>query len=101
MSGDETTDPAPCVIAVVWTPSDAACYSPRLTVYCRRAINLCYNEGHFKPCNVKVPIAINNLARDGTLEAVQCGPPFSPVEGARRRSTSESSASSCELRREP
>ena len=36
-------------------------------MYYRRAvINFCDSEGHLKPRDVKMPIAVNNLAWDGT-----------------------------------
>ena len=76
VSGKETTDPVPCASTVVQTPSDAAWHSKRATVCNRRAVmKSCDNEGHLKPCDVKMPIAINNLAWHGagTLGAVvQC-----------------------------
>ena len=60
MSGEETTDP-------VRTPSDAAWDSKGATVYYRRAvISFCHSEGHVKPRNMKMPIATNSLAWDGT-----------------------------------
>ena len=73
MSGEETTDPVPCCSAVVRTPSDAAWDSKGATVYYRRAvINFCDIEGHLKPRDVKMPIAVNSSAWDGagTLGAV-------------------------------
>ena len=67
MSGEETTDPVPCGSGVVRTPSDAAWDSKGATVYYRRAvIKLCDSEGHLKPRDVKMPIAVNSLAWDGT-----------------------------------
>ena len=63
MSGEETTDPVLCGSAVVRTPSDAAWDSKGATVYYKRAvINFCDSEGHLKPCDVKMPIAINSPA---------------------------------------
>ena len=63
MSGEETTDPVPCSNAVVRTPSDAAWDSKGATMYHMRAvINFCDSEGHLKPRDVKIPIAINSPA---------------------------------------
>ena len=59
MSGEETTDPVPFAHAVVRTPSDAAWDLKGATVYYRRAlIKFCDSEGHLKPCDVKMPIAM-------------------------------------------
>ena len=67
MSGEETTDPVPCGSAVVPTPSDAAWDSKGATVYYKRAVtNFCDSEGHLKPRDVKMPIAVNSSAWDGT-----------------------------------
>ena len=67
MSGEETTDPVPCGSAVVRTPSDAAWDSKGATVsYVRAFINFSDSEGHLKPRDVEMPIAINTPAEDGT-----------------------------------
>ena len=68
LSGEETTDLVTCGLAVVRTPSDATWDLKGATVYYKRAIiNFCDGEGHLKPCDVKLPIAINSAARDGTI----------------------------------
>ena len=65
MSGEETSDPVPCGSVVGRTPSDAAWDSKGATVYYKGAvINFCDGEGHFKPCGVKMPIAVNISACD-------------------------------------
>ena len=65
MLGEETTDPVPCAIAVVGTPLDAAWDSKGATMYYRATIIMfCDSEGQLRPCNVKMPIAINCLALD-------------------------------------
>ena len=67
MLGEETMDPVSCASAVIRTPSDAAWDSKGATMYYMRAIiNLCDSEGYLKPCDVKMPIAINSPALDGT-----------------------------------
>ena len=67
MSGHETTDPVLPGSALVRTPSDTAWDSREATVYYRRAvINFCDSEGHVKPRDVKMPIAVNKSAWDGT-----------------------------------
>ena len=76
MSGEETTNPVPCGNAVVRTPSNAAWGSKRANAYYKRAvINFCDSEGHLKPRDVKMPIAVNSSAWDGTSAlgaAVRC-----------------------------
>ena len=63
MSPEETTDLVPCASAVVWTTSDAAWDWKGATVYYTKAvINFCDSEGHLKPCDVKIPMAINSAA---------------------------------------
>ena len=67
MSGQETTDPVPCGSALVRTPFDAAWDSKGATVYYKRAVvNFRGSEGHLKPRDVKMPIAVNSCALDGT-----------------------------------
>ena len=57
----------PCGSAVIRTPSDAAWNSKGATVYYRSAVrNFRDNEGHLKPRDVKMPIAVNSSAWDGT-----------------------------------
>ena len=63
----------PCGSTVVRTPSDAAWDSKGATVYHKRAVvNFCDSEGHLTPRDVKMPIAVNSSACDGsgTLGAV-------------------------------
>ena len=73
MSGKETMKPVPCGSAVVQTPSDVAWDSKGATVYYRPTIvNFCDSEGHLKPRDVNMPIAVHSSSWDGsgTLGAV-------------------------------
>ena len=73
MSGEDTTDPVPCGIAVVRTPSDAAWDSKGAIVYYRRAvINFCDSEGHLKLRDERMPIAV--IGTEVVRSEQWCGP---------------------------